>query len=147
MGQNGMVIQMDNTYGMHQNEKFYDVRGISAYPEEDERLFCGSTKRLQLQSVIEFNANIDYKKALSALFKMDGVLSGTVIDELKVSSEEMELVKLLIGSQTAVDASDVSMVQPFVSNTFLCYLLKKTSVLLTLYYLDTCVDGSFVDIF
>merc|ERR1712087_256524 len=74
---NGMVMQLNNVYGRHHWESFFDVSGISAYPEEDERLFCGSSHRLQVQDVIDIGGKINYKSSLSALFKMDAALSGT----------------------------------------------------------------------
>ena len=151
-GSQGMIIVLNNGSGMNQYEAFFDASWISQYPEEDERLFCGSMFRLEVKSLIIVSDRVNLKKVMSALFKMDAVLSGTVTsDGLTVGAKEVNTVrtaiKLLSGD---VNGSVVKKeaLSPFVLDMFYSYSINKTSVVMTCHRLDSSVGNkSFLNIF
>eukprot|EP01084_Bolivina_argentea_P268199 455474_1 len=51
-GRDGMLIQLNNKYNPADVECFFDVSWLSAYGEEEERIFCGGRYKMDLQSII-----------------------------------------------------------------------------------------------
>ena len=101
--------------------------------------------------MITVRDRVNLKSVMSALFKMDAVLSMTVSGDMTVSAEEVDTVRAAMSSLSGdMDESVVKKValSPFVLDMFYCYSINKTAVTMDLWLLDRFVDNrSFLDIF
>ena len=151
-GSRGMVIVLNNANGMSMYEPFFDASWISQYPEEDERLFCGSLFRLAVTSLITIADRVNLKNIMSALFKMDAVLSGGVNnDGMSVSAKEVDTARSALNSlygDMDENVKKTMTLNPFVVDMFYSYSINKTSVVLDSVHLDKYVDNKqFLNIF
>ena len=142
-GSGGMVIMLNNKKGFSVYEPFFDVSYISQYPEEDERLFCGSMFRLEVQTVITIGDSMNWCKYVPSLFKMDAVISSIVRDKMRITAREVAIVEAAIhsicGDEQQTSKSDLPLLDPFVLDMFYNYSLSKTKC-----YFDVCELGRHV---
>merc|ERR550525_1422194 len=85
-GERGMLIILKGGYS-----KCFDASWLSAYPEEEERIFCGSTDRETVTSIVLVDSCKNYKTAIGAFSKFDAMVSGKWVEEM--SEIEVEIIK------------------------------------------------------
>ena len=110
--------------------------------DENERFFFGSIYRLRVQNVTTIADAKNFGKYLTAFWKLDCILSGTVSpDGLSVSRWEAELVRVAVNSLFEDRREDGVVLNPFVLDTFFNFATSKTKVVLNLMYLDQRVKN------
>eukprot|EP01084_Bolivina_argentea_P152271 265651_1 len=62
----GMLIKLNNKYSVADGEPFFDVSWLSAYAEEEERIFIGGRWKMQLQTIIIIETSDDYENFFKA---------------------------------------------------------------------------------
>eukprot|EP01084_Bolivina_argentea_P282872 484324_1 len=72
----GMLIKLNNKYSPSKYEKFFDVSWLSAFAEEDERIFMGTTYKIELETIIIMETKNNYKTVFGSFYKLDMILSG-----------------------------------------------------------------------
>eukprot|EP01084_Bolivina_argentea_P101471 181914_1 len=94
---NGMVIQLQNQFGVSQNLKFWDCSWIGRYKEEDERLFYGGRWRIQIESIRHIETHKNFENFLHAFHLFDVLVSnGHISEHTIVSSKDVEVLSKTI---------------------------------------------------
>merc|ERR1719499_809020 len=141
---------MNNEKGHSIYEKFLNVKAFSAFAEEDERLFMGSTQYLTVESLVVVQTAKNYRLAIGAYSKLDQVLKGGGTDEygrnaLDISSDEVDA---LFGAMESVRGRGTEWkrskyLDQFAVDNFYLMTLKKTEIELDLYQINGINNKSF----
>ena len=125
-GENGMIVFLKGG-GSH----YFDASIFSAYPEEQERIFCGSISREAVTSIALIKSARNYRAAIGAYSKFDAIFSAQKVDEM--TSLEMDIIKESIrwinGGDDAVKHSKLDL---YILETFYSFVVHKKMVLLDL---------------
>merc|ERR1712083_1014521 len=98
-GDEGMLIVLDNQRGYSKlHERFWDCSWLSAFNEEDERLWFGGWYKVDVCSVILIESALNYKRSMAAFWKFDAILSGQRVNQVEVSSRDVEIVRSSMAS-------------------------------------------------
>lgn len=130
-GMDGMVIRLNNVKEPGCDEAFLDVSWISCHLEENERIFFGFGKSLELGTIIVVETHKNYSKIMRALYKFDQVLCGNAMKDT-VSSKEVDIIDDCMKHILEPEATQLQNDQ-FVLDTFYAWTLKKTRISLSLY--------------
>ena len=123
-GEKGMLIMLKGG-----DSTCFDASVFSAYPEEQERIFCGSTKRETVASIVLVKSARNYKVAIGAYSKFDAIFSG-----LKAEFDDRErriIMKSLQWINGCDDAiADQKMLDTFILETFYSFIIHKKMIYL-----------------
>ena len=135
-GESGMVLSLNNKSGESQWERFINAKWFSCYPEEDERLFMGSTHYLTVEklSIIPFAKS--YKQSTKAFAKFDALLKGDEsLFENNVTLSQWTLIQKAITNcldQKRAAEVENSSLDAFSLDNFYLMTLQKTHIKLNL---------------
>ena len=137
-GENGMVIVLKGA-----GSRCFDASVFSAYPEEQERIFFGSTKRETVASIILVKSARNYKVATGAYSKLDAIFSGQEPDTMTDLEMEIisESIQWLNGHDDAVNNKNLDY---FILETFCSFVIHKKLVFLDLNWLYRVKDYKIV---
>ena len=143
-GETGMLMVMNNQKGDRKNEKFLNVKAFSAFAEEDERLFMGSTEYLTVESLVVVQTAKNYRLSIGAYSKLDQVLKGHDV-RFNISSDE---VHALFGAMESVRGRGTEWkrskyLDQFAVDNFYLMTLKKTEIELNLENINMINNKSF----
>ena len=149
-GERGMLMVMNNKEGFSEYEKFLNVKAFSAFAEEDERLFMGSTQYLTVESLVVVQTAKNYRLSIGAYSKLDQVLKGGGVDMvgingLDISSDEVDA---LFGAMESVRGRGTEWkrskyLDQFAVDNFYLMTLKKSEITFRLYYIKSIKNKSF----
>ena len=126
-GEEGMVLVLKD--GGEMTPYHFDASWLSAYPEEQERVFCGSIQRQPLSTIILVNSAKNYKVAMSAYSKFDGIFSACSETMANVSDDEfdiiMESLRWIKGGDDAVEHQGLDQ---YILETFHSFIIHKTTL-------------------
>ena len=138
--ESGMVLRLTNRIngtGLDRGkggERCFNVKPFTAFAEEDERLFFGSTEatHLLMLGVTVISTNKNYAKILTAFSKLDLVLNGRKMED--VTSKQTRILRDAIGSVLETEESlEMSKgLDQWALDSFYLMTLRKTEVLLNL---------------
>ena len=94
-GKNGMIIKLKGGAA-----SCFNAKPFSTYKEEEERIFFGSIKRMEVQSIQLMESTRKYATAMRAYSKFDALFNGDKaysLRNLKTSMSELdiEIIKVL----------------------------------------------------
>ena len=139
-GQNGMMLVLEGG-----GSKCFDASMFSAYPEEQERIFCGSTYRETVTSVVLVNSAKNYSAAIGAYSKFDAIFS-SVSGQEGMTAVEMEIIaeslRWIQGDDAAVNHEKLDL---FILETFYSIVIHKKMVYLNLLHLWRMTDKQIVN--
>ena len=132
-GESGMVMVMNNKKGYSVLERFLNAQWLSAFPEEDERLFVGSTRHLKVESVVLIQSAKNYRLSFGAFAKLDQALNGARMRE-EVTPKEQDII---IGAMESVKGRGTASkrsqyLDQFAVDNFYLMTLQKTQIILHL---------------
>ena len=114
---------------------FFNAKPLSAFPEEDERLFIGSTKHLTVETLVVIQSAKNYRLSIGAFAKFDQVLNGQEVSG-GITEQEMEIIvgalESVKGKGTASKMSKY--LDEFAVDNFYLMTLQKTNIILDLNY-------------
>ena len=126
------------------SSKCFDASFVSAYPEEEERIFIGSRFRETVSSIILVNSAKNYKKAIGAYSKFDAIFSGRKID--KMSALEIEIItESLRWINGGDDAENHKMLDLFILETFYSFIIHKKMIYLMFGHLYFAKENDIVN--
>ena len=136
-GESGMMMVLNNESGVSKYEMFFNAKPLSAFPEEDERLFIGSTRYLTVESLVVIQSAKNYRLSIGAFAKFDQVLNGQFVSG-GITEQEMEIIvgalESVKGKGTASKMSKY--LDEFAVDNFYLMTLQKTNIILDLYCID-----------
>ena len=109
----------------------FDASPFSAYPEEQERVFCGSTRKQTVTSIILVNSAKNYRAAIRAYSKFDAIFSGRRPEEMTDAEMEMiaDSIRWIKGDEAATSHKKLDI---FILETFYSFIIHKKMVYLNL---------------
>merc|ERR1712130_1078299 len=123
-------------------EMFFNAKPLSAFPEEDERLFIGSTHYLTVESLVVIQSAKNYRLSIGAFAKFDQVLNGHDMEDVVITEQEMEIIvgalESVKGKGTASKMSKY--LDEFAVDNFYLMTLQKTNIILYLWDIDKLND-------
>ena len=134
-GESGMMMVLNNKSGGSEWEMFFNAKPLSAFPEEDERLFIGSTQYLTVKSLVVIQSAKNYRLSIGAFAKFDQVLNGQHVSGGRgITEQEMEIIvgalESVKGKGTASKMSKY--LDEFAVDNFYLMTLQKTNIILNL---------------
>ena len=125
-GENGMLIALKG--GM---SKCFNASPFSTYPEEQERIFFGSTGRETVTSVILVKSAHNYRAAIGAYSKFDAVFSGKRYKRMRPLELDIitESLRWINGDDVAVNHRNLDI---FILETFYSFIIHKKMVYLNM---------------
>ena len=134
-GESGMMMVLNNKSGGSKYEMFFNAKPLSAFPEEDERLFIGSTHYLTVESLVVIQSAKNYRLSIGAFAKFDQVLNGHYVEGgINITEQEMEIIvgalESVKGKGTASKMSKY--LDEFAVDNFYLMTLQKTNIILDL---------------
>merc|ERR1712087_93256 len=138
-GPNGMVIELKNKEGSSAFEPLWNASWLSAFPEEDERIWCGSIFSLQVCTVVIVKGARDYKKSIAAFYKFDALVSGEFIEGMEMSPKEAALVASCINADSF---GSVSKMDAYIIDNFYAFVHHKKRIRLILSEIAECVESA-----
>ena len=131
-GERGMVMVMNNKGDGCDREMFMNAKWLSAFPEEDERLFMGSTQWLKVVSLTVIQSAKTYRVPFGAFSKFDQVLNGQSVEDITL--KEMDIVT---GAMDSVRGKGTASkmnknLDQFAVDNFYLMTLQKTNIILYL---------------
>ena len=134
-GDEGMLIVLDNQRWMSVNERFWDCSWLSAFNEEDERLWFGSLgHKVEVASVIIIESALNYKRSMDAFWKFDAILSGQ--RPMEVSARDVVILDSAIASALGEPFAANPNIDADVLDNFFAFTRHKTHIVLYLRELD-----------
>ena len=137
-GESGMMMVLNNKSGYSHMEMFFNAKPLSAFPEEDERLFIGSTRYLTVESLVVIQSAKNYRLSIGAFAKFDQVLNGQPMYNVVITEQEMEIIvgalESVKGKGTASKMSKY--LDEFAVDNFYLMTLQKTNIILNLRYVS-----------
>eukprot|EP01084_Bolivina_argentea_P065129 118735_1 len=140
----GMLIVVNNEKRPGSLEKYFDVSWLSAFAEEEQRIFCGGRYPLELQTVIVIQTNNNYQTLFKSFFKFDQMLSGGANDD-EVMQSDVEIISWFISYIFGVSKNN-NKFDEFIKNSFYHFVQKKTQILLHLPRLSNKKNKNFTDL-
>eukprot|EP01084_Bolivina_argentea_P288351 494886_1 len=140
----GIVLQMNNNKTIHgKNEVFFDCSWISAYAEEDERIFFGGRFLVELESIIIIKTRKNYKEIMTAFYKFDSMLSGQLMD---IYGDVADIEAAVIDSFISYILGDMSIenkYDKYINENFYLFTKNKTKIVMDLHTMSG-INPSFV---
>ena len=136
-GESGMMMVMNNKGVESQYERFLNAQWLSCYPEEDERLFVGSTYHLKVESVVLIQSAKNYRLSFGAFAKLDQALNGTAMKEVVTPKEQdiiVEAMESVKGRGTVSKRSQF--LDQFAVDNFYLMTLQKTKIILDFFWIN-----------
>eukprot|EP01084_Bolivina_argentea_P132638 234078_1 len=117
----GMILTLNNEGGSNESMllTFFDCSWISQYPDEDERVFEGSSYSLKVETIRIVETSQNFKKIIHALYVFDSMVSGLVNNEMR-NSKIINHIKKLLGNE-----SELSSFDPYVISLVKAYIYRK----------------------
>ncbi|NRA43278.1 MAG: hypothetical protein HRU21_13395, partial [Pseudomonadales bacterium] len=145
-GDGGMVIVLDNQRGNSDYERFWDCSWLSAFTEEDERLWFGSIYKVEVASVIIIASALNYRRSMDAFWKFDAILSGQRnMNEIEVSTRDVDIVRAAMASALGEPFAANPNCDAYALDNFFAFTRHKTHVVLDLYQLNQMKDRRLTD--
>ena len=146
-GERGMIMVMNNKEESAKFEKFINVKWLSAFPEEDERLFMGSNYYLTVESLIVIQTGKNYRLSIKAYSKLDQVLKGGGRD-VYMDSDEVDALFAAMESVRGrgTEWKRSNHLDQFAVDNFYLFALKKTEIDLNLWCIKQIFNQSFVEL-
>ena len=142
----GMVIQLNNSIGNSAFEPFWDSSWLSRFPEEDERIVCGSIFGLQVQSVDVIGTGKSYSLLFAAFHKFDAMLSGERMRKLNIKKKDVSILNAAIASLSGEQEKSVKKLDSYAVDSFYAYTLNKTSIVLDMEMINDIKNESFINL-
>eukprot|EP01084_Bolivina_argentea_P191026 328153_1 len=93
----GMLIKLNNQYKPARWEAFFDVSWLSAFAEEEERIFIGGKYKMQLETIIIIKTANNYKTFFKSFYKFDKILSGAGdLYKMDITKNDIDIVSWFI---------------------------------------------------
>merc|ERR550525_813490 len=125
----------------------FNAAPFSCYPEEEERIFCGSTHREEVVSILMVETAKNYKAALSAFTQFDAAFSGEKVEYLQMSALDLEIIKESLrwieGGEDAVSHKKLDL---FILETFYSFVLHKKMVSLYLREMNRVKENEIINL-
>ena len=132
----GMVIQLHNARGYSKDEAFWDASWLSAFPEENERLFFGSIFRLQIETVMLVEDGKNYQQSIAAFYKLDAILSGDPkLNQLGLNAVDFKIIDGAIQAVLGDESAVAPALDEYIVDTLLAFTLQKTEIALHCLYI------------
>ena len=126
--------------------RFFDASWLSAYPEEQERLFFGSVFREPLIAIVLVNSAKNYKDAIGAYSKFDAIFNGKTPEQ--ISDLEMEIIlESLRWNDGGDDAVNHRKLDLYILETFYSFLINKKLVYFHMDHLHRAKDNPIVNLY
>eukprot|EP01084_Bolivina_argentea_P020015 37249_1 len=141
----GMIIQLNNTYYPASQEIFFNCSWLSAFPEEDERLFCGGRFKIHLETVVIMKTYNNYHRFFGAFYKFDKLLSGQQVnlDKMDITQDDYKIVSWFIKFVLGESQNNKKFDQ-FVIDTFQLFTQQKRQIVLNLEHLFEVKNKDFI---
>ena len=146
-GDGGMVIVLDNQRGNSFGERFWDCSWLSAFTEEDERLWFGSFGcKVEVASVIIIESALNYSRSMDAFWKFDAILSAQErMCKVEVSARNVSIVGSAMCSALGEPFAANPNCDAYALDNFFAFTRHKTQILLNLYSLNQMKDRRLTD--
>eukprot|EP01084_Bolivina_argentea_P198667 340127_1 len=134
----GSVLCFQNDVGAAAFQSFFDTSWISAYSEENERLFIaggfslgGSFQLLRLSSVRIIESAKNFQKLCKGLFIFDKMVSGQDLGngDFKVSRSDVSFLETMVGLKNEFD-------EKYIRDSFDLFGIKKTQITLSMDHMN-----------
>eukprot|EP01084_Bolivina_argentea_P077639 140866_1 len=149
-GDDGMLIQINNINYPGKYERYFNCSWISVYPEEAERIWAGGVYPVEVQSITLCTTQSSYKSCVSALYKLDAILSGQKVEWL--SNTDFKWLQNCVDSYFGIWCN----IDRYAEETFYLFCHRKTHIILDLFKIEECLinnskskskPGKFIDLF
>eukprot|EP01084_Bolivina_argentea_P062913 114973_1 len=145
-GSDGMILQMNNKKWPGKAEVFFNCSFITAFPEEEERIFCGGCFQMEVESIYVVDTKNNYEEIINAFYKFDAILSGQLMDPNDpVAKKDISVIRSLIRCSLDYSSYGVRFDQ-YMIDTFYLFVNSKTQIILNMEYINDITDSSFVDL-
>eukprot|EP01084_Bolivina_argentea_P198668 340128_1 len=134
----GSILSFQNDVGGAALQSFFDTSWISAYSEENERLFIaggftlgGGYNSLRLSSVRIIESAKNFQKLCKGLFIFDKMVSGQDMGsgDFKVSRSDVSFLETMVGLKNEFD-------EKYIRDSFDLFGIKKTQITLSMDHMN-----------
>ena len=142
-GRNGIIIQLNNNGGVAASDQLrsFNCNWISAFKEEDERLFYGGLWRIRVESVRVVKGWKNYQAFFNAMWQFDAMISGDYMGPPKINkatSTDKDIMTSLIEHKLKGKINMNEEFDQYVLDTFDAYCYNKKTVILFLFKFGIC---------
>ena len=95
-GNNGLILQLKEGGGGGHVLRYFNVSFISCYGSEDERLFFGGYKPLQISTIHLLKDKLDLKPLIHSLFVLNSIVKGEGFSGDKVLEQDVAIYNKLV---------------------------------------------------
>ena len=146
-GRDGLVLQLNNNQHPGILEVFFDSSWISAFPEEDERIYFGGRHKTQLQSIIVMQTKKNYHQIINAFFKFDSMLSAGYMKYVDVKDVDVDIITAVIEYIVGGSSSKYrDKLDDYIKQNFYLFTQNTTQITLNLKKINDIKNRSFIDI-
>lgn len=92
-GSKGMVMAVGNERGNSAYQPLFNATWVSAFVEEDEYFWFGSTDKLSAENINIVRSARVYSDSIFMLYFFDGLLSGEDMRKMKLSRKSLKSLK------------------------------------------------------
>ena len=125
-GSGGMVITVGNQKGNSKWQPLFNATWISAYVEEDEYFWFGSTDKLSVEDIVIVKTSRAYRRSIGALYLFDAILSVEGMGKVEVTRTDIKILKFVWNSlEPAPFPKKVAMLMIMYSITFTRFVSGK----------------------
>ena len=139
--EDGIILQLNNDTEKARDQKMFDCSWISAYPEENERLFIGydGMNKLRIQSVTIMQTNMKYEQFSHAMWVFDCICSGESIkrNNSDIKKSDISTLSLLINNKIGNDTTND--IDEYILQCFDLYILNKINITLSISEIYDCI--------
>ena len=131
--QRGVILKfMNNDPDLH----FFNCSWISAFKEEEERLFIAGNHPIKIINVTSVQNGKKYGRLVSVLSATDDILNGVFIEPGSHSTLNKQDIKYLAKLLDFLnDSNDLNKVDPYLKRLLLAYQLNKHQIVINFHYL------------
>eukprot|EP01084_Bolivina_argentea_P279156 477211_1 len=138
-GDDGMVIQLNNTNSGHGNEwlRSFGTAWISNYVSEDEWLFCGGKYTIRVESVIIQQTSDNFHSFFRSLFYFHSILNGTMPQQVWDMTEDDYLILNNLIEHAKRGDEFKHKYPKYIDSTFCAFINHVTQITLNLHWINT----------
>eukprot|EP01083_Nonionella_stella_P063988 166363_1 len=129
-GESGLIIQLNNDgYRDSYRLPSWNCSWLSAFPEEDERLWMAGISRIKIETVRIIGTTKNYRRYFKSLFRFDSMLTGVLpsTSEQKPTDKDSNILSQLVMYKTTRQGA-VDDYPPYILWTFEAYAKNKTRI-------------------
>ena len=124
----------------------FNATWISAFVEEDEYLWFGSTHKLSVEGIVIVASTRNYAQSIAALYLFDAALSGQSIDGMSVTKQNLKILDFCLKYiRNEALPRNPKCVDEYVAENMYAFAQSKTKIFLKSYRVAK-IDEAFQDL-